>query len=139
MTTGSKTYNGLGVPLYGESEIIGQTAATDILTITGASSQSGDYLVIRDTNAGELLVVERYGHLNLKKASSHAAATPFAALNLAMLHTLPTSAAGLSTGDMFLFHVTTDIWRLAVVQSGAASLFHRARRASLDVTLGSAS
>ena len=139
MTTGTKTYKGLAVPLFGEAQITGQTAATDILTITGASSQTGDYLVVRDTNQVELLTVERYGRVFLKKNTTHAAATPFASLSLAMLHTTPTSAAGLSTGDMFMYHVTTDIWRLAIVQSGAASLFHRVRRASLDVTLGSAS
>ena len=39
------------VPLQGECEIEQVTAATDILTITGASSQSGDFIVFQ-TSAG---------------------------------------------------------------------------------------
>ena len=136
MTTGTKSYNGLGVPLLGESEIIGQTAATDILTITGASSQSGDYLILRDTNEAELLVVESEGDINLKKHADH---TSFAALNLALLSTFPTSAAGCVTGDLFMIKVTTDVYCLGLCASGAASTFYRSRRAVIDVTLGSAS
>jgi 5-deoxy-D-glucuronate isomerase len=136
MTEGSKTYKGLAVPLFGESVITGQTAATDILTIVGASSQSGDHLVIKDTNGDELLTVSAQGDLVLKKHDDH---TSFSKLRLALLTTAPTSAAKLTTGDMWMMKVTTDVYAIALCVSGAASTYKRARRAIIDVTLGSAS
>ncbi len=51
MTTGSSTFMGLGMGLNGEYEMTQQVAATDIFTLTGASSQSGDFFVGR-TSAG---------------------------------------------------------------------------------------
>ena len=134
MTVGVNTYDGLAVPLFGESEIIGQTAATDILTITGASSQSGDFLTLRDTNGTELMSIESEGDVVLKKHSDH---TDFAKLALALLHTAPTSAAGLTTGDLWMHKVTTDVYALAFCISGAATTVRRLRRDF--VTLGSAS
>lgn len=53
MTVGTKTYLGIAVPLFGESEIVQQTAATDLLTLTGAGSQSGDFLVARNSSGTE--------------------------------------------------------------------------------------
>ena len=136
MATGSNTYNGLGVPILGESVITGQTAATDILTITGASSQSGDYLVVRDTNSSELMYIDKDGSPRLKKHADH---TSFAKLGLALLHTSPTSASNLRTGDIWMHKVTTDVYCLALCVSGAATTIKRQRRAIMDVTLGSAS
>lgn len=63
MTAGSSTYMGMAVPIYGESIIKQQTAATDVLTIQGANGQSGDFLVIRDSTATERLVVEDGGNV----------------------------------------------------------------------------
>jgi len=56
MAEGTKTYDGLAVPLLGESEIQQQTAATDVLTITGAASMSGDYVVLQDSDGNEEIV-----------------------------------------------------------------------------------
>jgi len=53
MTTGTLTYKGLAVPLHGESDIKQITASIDILTITGATSQSGDSIVCRDVDGTE--------------------------------------------------------------------------------------
>ncbi len=61
MAEGTKSYEGLAVPLFGESEITQQTAATDILTITGAASQAGDFLVLQNSTGGENLVVSSSG------------------------------------------------------------------------------
>ena len=61
MAEGTTTYDGLAVPLSGESEIKQVTAATDILTITGATSQSGDFLVCQDVDGTENLVVSSSG------------------------------------------------------------------------------
>ena len=61
MAEGTKSYEGLAVPLFGESEIEQQTAATDILTITGATSQSGDFIVLQDASGNEKFVVSSSG------------------------------------------------------------------------------
>lgn len=61
MTKGTKTYEGLAVPLLGESEIVQQTLGTDILTITGAGSQTGDFLVCSASDGTENLVISSSG------------------------------------------------------------------------------
>ena len=61
MAEGNKTFMGLAVPLFGEAEIKQQTAATDILTITGAGSQSGDFLVCQTATGTENLVISSSG------------------------------------------------------------------------------
>jgi hypothetical protein len=61
MAEGSETYDGLAVPLFGESEIQQQTAATDIVTLTGAASQSGDFLVCQNSTGTENLVISSSG------------------------------------------------------------------------------
>ena len=53
MATGSDTFEGLAVPLHGDSQITQRTAATDILTIQGAASQTGDFLVGRNSSETE--------------------------------------------------------------------------------------
>lgn len=63
MATGALTYEGLAVPLLGESEIIQQTAADDILTITGKDTQTGDFIVCRDSSKTEHLVVQSDGNI----------------------------------------------------------------------------
>ncbi len=63
MTVGTNAYKGLSVPLQGESEIRQLTAATDILTITGASGQSGDFLVCRIAAGTEKFSVDVSGNV----------------------------------------------------------------------------
>lgn len=54
MPVGTDNYKGLAVPLYGQSEIKKQTAATDLLTLTAAATNdSGDLLVLRDSAGTE--------------------------------------------------------------------------------------
>ena len=65
MTEGNKTFLGLAVPLLGESVIEQQTAATDILSITGATSQTGDFVVLQDVSGNELFVVGAKGEVSL--------------------------------------------------------------------------
>lgn len=57
MAAGTKTFLGLAVPLFGEATIEQQTAATDILTVKGATAQTGDYLVCADVSGNEDFVV----------------------------------------------------------------------------------
>lgn len=61
MAEGTKTFMGLSVPLFGESEIQQQTAATDLLTLTGAGSMSGDFLVLQNSTGAELFVISNSG------------------------------------------------------------------------------
>lgn len=61
MAEGTKTFQGLGVPLLGEYEQVQQTAATDIVTITGAGSQSGDFFVCQSSTGTEVFVVDVNG------------------------------------------------------------------------------
>ena len=80
MTEGTSTFMGLAPALLGESEIIQQTAATDILSITGAASQSGDFIVAQNSTGTELFVVSSSGlvtakGLNLSGVSTFAAGT----------------------------------------------------------------
>ena len=72
MAEGNKTYEGLAVPLLGESEIKQQVAATDILTITGASGMTGDFLVFQDNSGTEVFVIESGGQPTLAISSSTA-------------------------------------------------------------------
>lgn len=64
MTVGNHTWASGAVPLRGESEIEQLTAATDILTITGAASQSGDFLVCRNSSGTEKFVVDKDGDVS---------------------------------------------------------------------------
>lgn len=70
MAEGTKTYEGLAVPLFGESEIQQQTAATDLLTLTGASSMSGDFVVMQNSTGAELLVVGYKGTVDFAIGST---------------------------------------------------------------------
>ena len=63
MAEGTSSYMGLAVALLGESEVQGQTAATDILTITGSSGHTGDFLVCQDSSGSELAVIDISGNV----------------------------------------------------------------------------
>lgn len=65
MTAGSKTYEGLAVPLLGESLIVQQTGATDILTIEGGDGQTGDFIVCRSSTETQKLAVTAEGRLEM--------------------------------------------------------------------------
>ena len=55
MATGSGTYNGLAVPLFGESEITQQVAGTDIITLTSvADATAANHLRINATSTSAL-------------------------------------------------------------------------------------
>lgn len=50
-------YNGLAIPVYGNASMYGQTAADTVLTIQGASAQSGRYMVIQTSAAVEKFAI----------------------------------------------------------------------------------
>lgn len=61
MATGTSAWKGLGCPLNGEFEIKQVTLGTDIVTIRGVASQSGDFLVCRNSDLTEKFVVDVNG------------------------------------------------------------------------------
>jgi len=61
MATGTGTYKGLAVPLFGESNIVGQTAADDTLTITGPAAHSGSLLVLENSDGTDQFTVSAAG------------------------------------------------------------------------------
>jgi len=65
MTEGISKFLNLGVPLKGESEIKQQDATLDILTITGAVGQTGDFLVLQNSGGTERLVVDADGNMSI--------------------------------------------------------------------------
>lgn len=91
MAEGKKTYKGLAVPLYGESEIKQVVAATDIITLTAASGATGDFLVAQTVGGGEVFVVDADGDMKVTKLTIGAVNAPT---------TAPTT--GLTKGELFL-------------------------------------
>ena len=73
MTVGSCAWNGLGMGLHGEYELTQVTAGTDVFTITGASGQTGDFFVLRNSSLSELLFVEVTGQMRLNVTTTGAA------------------------------------------------------------------
>ena len=115
MTAGDKTYGGLGVPLNGEFEIKQTTLGTDIMTISGATSQTGDFIVCRDVDGTEKFVIDKAGAFPLPPILDYAIAT-----------TAPTT--GLTTGQIFFYDAANvrtfaiaagpgAIWRVAMTNN----------------------
>ena len=65
MADGTRTFEGLALPVKGEGVIEQETAATDILTIEGAASQTGDFLVCRLVAGTEMFVVDKDGDVKI--------------------------------------------------------------------------
>jgi len=70
MAEGTSAYMGLAVGLSGEHEITQTTAATDIFTLTGATSQAGDFLVCQNSTGGENFVISAEGGITATLSSS---------------------------------------------------------------------
>lgn len=68
MTTGSSSWDGLGMGLNGEYEMTQQVAATDFLTLTAASGITGDFLVLRDSSDSELFWINSKGAIYSRAA-----------------------------------------------------------------------
>jgi hypothetical protein len=91
MPEGTDTYKGLAVPLFGQSEIKQNTAATDILTLTAITGATGDFLVAQTAGGGEVAVIDAAGVLTVQKLVFGVAEAPI---------TAPTT--GLTKGEMFV-------------------------------------
>jgi hypothetical protein len=75
MAEGSETYDGLAVPLFGESEIQQQTVANDIITLTGGASQTGDFMVMQNSTGAELFVFSAFSSSSASGLTILASAT----------------------------------------------------------------
>jgi hypothetical protein len=70
MATGSSSWDGLGMGLFGEYQLTQITAATDMLTITGAATSGlGDFLVCEDSDGTELAMIRGDGSFRSTVAS----------------------------------------------------------------------
>jgi len=83
---------GLGIGRYGEYDLNQNTATTDIFTITGATSQSGDFIVCRNSTGAELFVVTSAG------AVTAAGALTLSSSVTGTQHTLVVSATTMVAG-----------------------------------------
>lgn len=110
MAEGSDTYKGLAVPLFGDFEIKQRTAANDIMSITGASGQSGDFIVCQQSDGTEVFAVDSGGQL---------VAADFPVFNGTVVTTAPTT--GLTTGELFWYDAANV--RTLAVASGAGTLW----------------
>ena len=61
MAEGVMTYDGLAAPLFGEYEQKQQTVGTDMVTLTGGTSQTGDFLVCQDVDGTERVWINADG------------------------------------------------------------------------------
>lgn len=138
MAEGTKTYKGLAVPLYGESEIKQNVAATDILTLTAVTGASGDFLVCQTAGGGEVFVIGAAGELT---AGSLVYAGDLAATRLSIgTAGAPTTAptTGLTKGEMFLVWKSATHPVLGMCVSAATQLVQYIAGFNAD-TLGIAS
>ena len=126
MAEGNSTYKGLGVPLYGQSEIIQLTDSTsiaeDIVTITGATSQTGDFLVCQIAAGTEVFTVDVSGNVvaaGTLALTGIATLSDFPVINGAIVTTAPTT--GLTTGSFFWYDAA-NVRQLAVA-SGAGAIW----------------
>ena len=99
MAEGKDSFKGLAVPLFGDFEIRQRTAATDVMTITGASSaQRGDFIVCQDSSGNEKFTVGWAGYIGFGTGITSAPTT------------------GIVKGDIFTMETSTYV-QLALGQT----------------------
>ena len=123
MAAGDKTYTGLGVPLWGESTITQTTLGTDILTIEGMASQTGDFFICRDSGQTEKFIVTKDGNVTAAgTVTATGALTASGGITMAagqyIGFTMPTSAptTAITKGDIFSMETSTYV-QLAIGQT----------------------
>lgn len=75
MATGSSTYDGLAMGLFGEHQLTQQTIANDILTITSYASNTSDYLVLEDSDGTEQFYINYLGAIYIRNSLADTAGT----------------------------------------------------------------
>jgi len=105
MAEGSDSFRNLMVPLLGDFEIKAVTAATDIVSITGASGQTGDFIVCQSVTGTEAFVVEDSGRM---------VTTDWPVFNGTVATTAPTT--GLTSGQIF-FYDAANVRQFAIADA----------------------
>ena len=100
MATGTNSWKGLAVPLNGESNIEQITAANDILTLTGASSQTGDFIVAENSSGTEVFYVDVSGNIVTTGSITATGAVATPKVSLGSVYT--TAPSSLTKGDIFV-------------------------------------
>lgn len=75
MATGSSSYDGLGMGIFGEYQLTQQTIANDMYTLTSAASNTSDYLVLEDSDGTEQLWVNYLGAIYIRNEITDTAGT----------------------------------------------------------------
>jgi len=121
MAVGDSAFKGLAVPLTGESEIKQVSLAKDILTITGVGSQSGDFLVLRNSSLTEKFVVDVSGNTTIAGTLTATGALTVGGSGIAGLTPLTTApTTGLTEGQLFLA-MATSVPQIGICYSTAAN------------------
>ena len=126
MTVGDRTFKGLAVPLSGEFELKQETLGTDFMTLTGVASQSGDFIVCRNSSLTEKFVVDVNGLVTAAGGYGAIVGTGatlsgdlvISGANAVRFSSIPTTAAstGLTKGDVFVMETSTFV-QLAIAQT----------------------
>ena len=113
MAEGNSTYEGLAAPLYGEYEQTQTTVGNDMVTLTGKSSMTGDFLVCQTSAGAEVFVVDVDGALTVASSLSGtqqsltvSATTMIAGLNVVVSSTGALNALG--TAEVAVTGVTVS-------------------------------
>ena len=95
MAEGNSTYDGLAIPLSGEYEQTQTTVGNDMVTLTGKSGMTGDFLVCQTSAGVETFVVGVSGSLSATQQQlTVSATTQIAGLNVVVSSTGALAALG---------------------------------------------
>ena len=84
MAEGDSTFEGLAVPLYGESEIQQQDVDYDVLTLTGAADNTSNLFVCQDSDGTESFRIYPYGRTRIIRTDAESRHTYINALDVVM-------------------------------------------------------
>lgn len=125
MPEGTLAYKGLALPLNGEYEQKQINLASDMVTLTGVASQTGDFIVCQNSSGTEVFVVSSAGAITAAGELTASAGIAIAAsqyINWAGATALTTApGTGLTKGDMFVAFPSADNPALGVCISTATN------------------
>ena len=117
-------FKGLAVPINGEFEIRQVTLGTDIMTIRGVGSQSGDFIVCRNSSLTEKFVVDVDGNIATAGTNITFSGGVTSSPALIGFGTLGTTAPSSGTGgQLFLLQDSTAIQLAGTNASGNVKYF----------------
>ena len=135
MATGTDSFMGKAMPILGNATLTGETAADDILTITGATSQSGDYFVIENSTGTEYFVIDSSGYIASEMTFSES-------INAAAMSDSKSNAitiAVTNTAALTAANVAADITNAIIIQPASNAIMKSVVMYDNDVSAGQAS